>query len=58
MSVIPNLRALMEDDDCNEEDEFNIAETVVSHQRWKYLVVKLMKSISDKSRPVAFFMDE
>ncbi|KAL7539299.1 hypothetical protein ACHAXR_009167 [Thalassiosira sp. AJA248-18] len=57
MSAIPNLRTLMEEEVKNAE-EHTIEQATVSHQRWKYLIIKLINAISDKSRPLAFFMDD
>ena len=61
MGVIPNLRTLMMEEEDEEESNaraFNIDETNVSHQRWKYLLVKLINAISDKSRPIAYLFDD
>ena len=57
MGVIPNLQTLMEGDEFNEEDEYDIEETTVSHQRWKYLLCRLINAISDQHHPLALHLD-
>lgn len=60
MRAIPNLQILMEEDECNAEDEHDIDESVsesIGHQRWKYLLCKLINAISDRSHPIAFYLD-
>mmetsp|Transcript_1921 Transcript_1921/g.4149 ORF Transcript_1921/g.4149 Transcript_1921/m.4149 type:complete len:1254 (-) Transcript_1921:1038-4799(-) len=59
MSAIPNLRALMEEDECNAEDEYDIEdEPIITHQRWIFLICKLINAISDQSHPIAFYLDD
>ena len=60
MRAIPNLKVLMKEDKCNAEDECGIDESVsesIGHQRWKYLLCKLINAISDRSHPIAFYLD-
>lgn len=40
-----------------EFDEFDIEETTVSHQRWKFLLCKLIHAISNQSHPIALHLD-
>ena len=57
MSVLPNLQTLMEDDVFREEEDYNIEETTVSHQRWKYLLCRLINAISNQQHPLALYLD-
>ncbi len=55
-SAIPNLRFILADDD-DADNENEMEDTTVSHQRWKILLCRLMKCISDRSHPVAILFD-
>ena len=59
-SAIPNLRFTLTDEDDadgNTDLENETESTTVSHQRWKILLCRLMKCISDRSHPVVILFD-
>lgn len=56
MQAIPNLRTLMEEEECDDTDvEFDVLET--AHQRWKFLLCKLINALPNQSRPLCIYWD-
>lgn len=37
--------------------EFDIEETTSSHQRWKFVLCRLINVISSKAHPIALYLD-